>query len=226
MTKEKAVTKKPEETPAPVVGFKGFDKDLKCRGFQFEIGKEYKHEGAVKLCGSGFHFVEYPLDAFNFYAPGLSRYAEVEPVGLSDETESGDSKRVAAGLVIKAELSFSALVEAAVKFTFGRAKMGKGAHASKDQGAASATGDQGAASATGSRGAASATGYQGAAVSLGFEGRAKGAVGCWLTVAEWKRDEQYLWQRIDVQTVRVDGVTIKADTFYMLKAGQFVEVAA
>jgi hypothetical protein len=90
------------------------------------------------------------------------------------------------------------------------------------QGAASATGDQGAASATGDQGAASATGYQGAAVSLGIAGKAKGAVGAWITIAEWKL-EDFNWNRVDVQTVRVDGDKIKGDTYYQLVDGKFVE---
>ena len=93
------------------------------------------------------------------------------------------------------------------------------------QGAASATGYQGAASATGCQGAASATGCQGAAVSLGLGGKAKAALGCWITLAEWKKNEETkVWERVDVQTRKVDGMEILPDTWYTLRGGEFVEV--
>ena len=226
------VSDKAKTVEAEVIGFKGFDKNLKCRDFQFEVGKKYVHEGVLKLCASGFHYVEYPLDIFQYYAPNEARFAEVVPEGVSDQRESGDSKRAAKGLTIKAEISLKAVIEAAVKFTFARVDWIKGQHATGYQGAASATGDQGAASATGDQGAASATGYQGAAsatgdqgaaVALGGDAKARGEVGCWLTVAEWRwMNGDY--HRVNVKTVRVDGKKIKANTFYALKSGKFVEV--
>ncbi|MGH7593393.1 MAG: DUF7666 domain-containing protein, partial [Gemmatimonadales bacterium] len=93
-----------------------------------------------------------------------------------------------------------------------------------DQSAATNTGHRSAATNTGHQSAATNTGEEGCAVSLGIEGKAKGAVGCWLTLAEWK-EEKYDWHRIDVQTVLVDGKTIRADVFYVLKKGEFVEAA-
>ncbi len=76
-------------------GFKGFDKDLKCRGFQYTIGETTTHDGTVSLCNSGLHFCESPLDTFTFYAPGSSRYAEVEADGVSGsiEKDSTQSRR-------------------------------------------------------------------------------------------------------------------------------------
>ena len=235
-------------------GYKGFDKDFKCNGngntsFQYKAGETYEHKGDVKLCDSGFHFVEHPLDAFGYYAPGCgSRYAEVEAAEVSDE-KSSDTKRVCKRLTIKAELSLHMMIDAAIKFVFERvdwknaAEKATGdqgaasatgvrgaASATGDQGAASATGDQGAASATGYQGAASATGYQGAAsatgveacaVALGIEGRAKGVKGSWLTIAQW-REAQDGWHRTDVKTFCVDGKKIKADTWYKLRGGKLV----
>ncbi|MFH1266335.1 MAG: hypothetical protein ABIK89_11465, partial [Planctomycetota bacterium] len=88
--------------------------------------------------------------------------------------------------------------------------------------AATNTGSQSAATNTGNWSAATNTGEEGCAVSLGIEGRAKGAIGCWLTLAEWQQEVGDAWHRIDVQTRRVDGETIKADVFYQLKGGEFV----
>ena len=89
--------------------------------------------------------------------------------------------------------------------------------------AASAPFNRCAAMATGDQSAASATGYQGAAVATGREGRAKAALGGWIIVAEWKKIADK-WERVDVQCAKVDGKKIKADTYYMLKDGEFVEV--
>ena len=214
---------------AKTTGFKGFDKDLKCspNGYTqaYSVGATVEHKGEIKLCAEGLHFVEYPLDALGYYEPGLgSRYCEVEADGVSPE-KSGDSKRVCRRLFIKAELTIKGLVEAAIKFTFDRADWSKKeTQATGVRGAASATGYRGAASATGDQGAASATGDQGAAISLGIEAKARGVKGAWLTIAEWK-DTNDGWERVDVQTKRVDGKRIKADTFYQLKRGKFVEVS-
>ena len=72
-------------------GFKGFDKDLKCRGFQYEIGKDYEQEGEVKCCERGFHFCDNPFDVFRYYSPSDSRYCEVEGYGNADKAND-DSK--------------------------------------------------------------------------------------------------------------------------------------
>ena len=72
-------------------GFKGFDKDLKCRSFQYEIGKDYEQEGEVKCCERGFHFCENPFDVFRYYSPSDSRYCEVEGDGNADKAND-DSK--------------------------------------------------------------------------------------------------------------------------------------
>ncbi len=204
-------------------GIKGFDKNLRCQGYQFELGKEHVHDGPVKLCSTGFHFVENPLDVFGYYAPSESRYAEITADGLSDETRD-DSKRVAKSLKITAELSLQNLCRLGAKFILDKIDFANAkATNTGDRSAATNTGYQSAATNTGYRSAATNTGKEGCAVSIGIEGRAKGAVGCWLTLAEWS-DRGGEWHRIDVQTRQVDGVAVKADTFYLLKGGKFVEV--
>jgi len=169
----------PETAPA-IVAFKGFDKDLRCRGFQFEVGKTYAHTGEVKACESGFHACEHPLNVFDYYAPAFSRFAEVELSGDLSRHD-GDTKIAAGQITIKAELRIPDLVARAIKWVMDRTHSEEGASATGyqgaasatgPQGAASATGDQGAASATGSQGAASATGYQGAASATGYQGAA------------------------------------------------------
>jgi len=217
-----------------IKGFKGFDRNLKCRDTQYEIGKTKTFNGTPKLCEKGLHFCEDPLDVLAYYAPCESRFAEVLADGVTDETED-DSKRVSKSLTIEAEISLAKLLTTGISFRLSKHDFANApdkavgdngaASATGDNGAASATGDWGAAAAMGYRGAASATGEEGCAVALGITGKALGAKGCWITVAEWKQDEKYVWHRIDVRTAKVDGKKIKAETFYQLVGGKFKEVA-
>ena len=303
--------------------YKGFDKDLKCRDFQYEIGKTYE-EPTAELCEKGFHACEYPLDVFGYYAPGdMSRYCEVDLDEVIDKKNSEDSKRCGKKIAVKAEIGIAGLVKAAVEYTMEKAIPEKSEHATGDysaasvtglrsavsatgwlsaasatgdysavsatgllsaasatgdysavsatglrsavsatglrsavsatgwRSAASATGDYSAVSATGWRSAASATGDYSAvsatgwlsaasatgdysavsatgeesvAAALGIESKAKGVLGCWIVLAEWEQDEKFNWHRKDVQCFKVDGETVKPDTWYTLKDGRPVEV--
>ena len=145
--------------------YKAFDKDLSCRGFKYEVGKEYEETGDIKACEKGFHACPYPLDVFGYYAPAGSRFCEVEQSGKIDGSES--DKVCSSKIRIGAELDIRGLVKAAVSFVKERctnecnAEPGKPATAG-DYGAATA-GDSGAATA-GYRGAATA-GDRGAATA-------------------------------------------------------------
>ena len=150
--------------------YKGFDKDLRCRGFQYEVGKEYETD-AAKVCETGFHSCLYPLDVLNYYPPNTSRYCEVNVSGKNSRAKD-DSKVATTKIKIGAEIGIAGLVRAAIEYTKERATEVEGGHATGDQGAASATGYRGAASATGDQGAASATGYLGAASATGNLGAA------------------------------------------------------
>ena len=164
----------------PIIAYKGFDKNMKCRDFQYEEGETYHMPRAV-LCEEGAHACTMPLDVLGYYPPGDgSIYRMVELDEVCDE-KSNDSKICAKTIKIGAEIGIPGLVKAQiewVKNTIGfdeKIKKAKGSpdkHATGDQGAASATGNWGAASATGYRGAASATGYQGAASATGTQGAA------------------------------------------------------
>ena len=199
--------------------YKGFDKDLKCRDFQYEIGKTYE-EPEAKLCEKGFHACEFPLDIFGYYPPSCSRFAEVELDDVFDE-KSGDSKRFGKKIRVKAEIGIAGIVKASVDY------IKEHATSVHDEtgycSAATNTGNCSAATNTGYCSAATNAGKDGVASSLGIKGKAKGSLGCWLVLAEWKKvnDE---WRRTDVQCRRVDGETIKANTFYRLENGEFVEV--
>lgn len=117
--------------------YKGFNADMTCRGFQFEEGKTYEHEGEVKLCESGFHACEDPLDIFGYYAPSGSEFHEVELEGVSDERED-DTKVVAKKITIGARLGIDKIIKACVEFRF--SKIEKELKNSGDYGVASNSG--------------------------------------------------------------------------------------
>jgi hypothetical protein len=160
-----------------VKSYKGFNKDMTCRGFQYEEGKEYETSKAI-VCNEGFHACEYPLDCLGYYSPNTSVYHEVEQTGeFSSDSDSEDSKIASTKIKIGAKLSIAGLVQAAIDFTKSKtfttqdATGDKGASsATGDKGASSATGDYGASSATGDKGASSATGYKGASSATGYKG--------------------------------------------------------
>ena len=213
------------------MNYKGMDKDMKCRGFQYEVGKEYETDKAV-ACECGFHACEYPLDVFNYYPPAGSRFFEVEQSGELSKND-GDSKVASTKIKIGAELNIAGLVKAAVEYTKERCTQGEGERATGTRGAASATGDYGAASATGDYGAASATGYQGAAsatgeasiaVASGIEGKAMGALGCAICLVERGEWDGETYPILSAKAAVVDGKTIKPGVWYTLKGGEFVEV--
>ena len=197
--------------------YKGFNKDLKCRDFQYEVGKTYTEDKAV-LCEAGFHACEYPLDCLNYYEPGESRYCEVDLDDVTDE-HGDDSKRVGKKITVQGEIGIAELVKAAVNIGVEEAESattGYRAHAAT-------TGNRAHAATTGNRAHAEVSGEESIAASLGIEGKARGALGCWIVCAEWGRKNDG-WHIKCVKAAAVDGERIKADTWYMLKDGEFVEV--
>ncbi|MEB0949312.1 DUF7666 domain-containing protein [Citrobacter sedlakii] len=151
-----------------IVTFKGFNKELKCRDFQFEIGKTFHHEGKVEACGSGFHACECPFDVFGYYSPADSRFAETISFGVTDREEGGDTKIASASITIKAELSLPQFIQRGIEWIW--SKIDKSLEQqimTGDRSAATNTGDRSAATNTGDRSAATNTGYQSAATNTG-----------------------------------------------------------
>ena len=300
--------------------FKGFDKDLKCRDFQYEIGKEYTEEKA-DICNCGFHACKFPMDVFGYYPPSDSRYCEVD-LEENGQKSSDDSKRVGKKISVKAEIGIAGIIKAGVEYIkeqvnweddkatntgYRSAATNTGDYSAAtntgdqsaatntgdqsaatntgDRSAATNTGDQSAATNTGYRSAATNTGYRSAATNTGYrsaatntgnqsaatntgdrsaatntgyqsaatntgnqsaatntgnrsaaivEGKesialatginskAKGKIGCFIVLAEWK-EINYEYHIVDVKSAKVDGENIKEDTFYTLKDGKFVE---
>ena len=213
------------------MNYKGMDKDMKCRGFQYEVGGEYETDEA-KACECGFHACEYPLDVFNYYPPAGSRFFEVEQSGSISKSDE-DTKVASTKIKIGAELSIAGMVKAAVEYTKERCTQNDGDKATGYQGAASATGGQGAASATGYQGAASATGYQGAAsatgkssvaMACGIEGKAMGNLGCALFLVERGKYDGETYPIVAAKAAIVDGESVKPGVWYTLRNGELVEV--
>ena len=237
--------------------FKGFDKDLKCRDFQYEIGKEYTEEKA-DICNCGFHACEFPMDVFGYYPPSDSRYCEVD-LEENGQKSSDDSKRDGKKISVKAEIGIAGIIKAGVEYikeqvnweddketntgnqsaatnTGDRSAATNTGNQSAatntgDRSAATNTGDQSAATNTGNWSAATNTGYQSAAIvegkesialATGINSKAKGKIGCFIVLAEWK-EINYEYHIVDVKSAKVDGENIKEDTFYTLKDGKFVE---
>ncbi|MEI1015503.1 DUF7666 domain-containing protein, partial [Pseudomonas aeruginosa] len=170
--------KKKTEVEEIVTAYKGFKQDLTCRGYQFEIGGTYKHEGEVEACASGFHSCEYPLDVFGYYAPGDSRFAIVKASGQLSRHDD-DSKIASATLVVEAEISMPTMISRAIDWIMARLDSsveqtvaGDTASNTGNRSAASNTGNQSAASNTGYQSAASNTGYQSAASNTGYQSAA------------------------------------------------------
>ncbi|WP_319101017.1 hypothetical protein [Pseudomonas aeruginosa] len=166
-------SKKKAASEEVVTAYKGFKQDLTCRGYQFEIGGTYKHEGEVEACASGFHSCEYPLDVFGYYAPGESRFAIVKASGQLSRHDD-DSKIASATLVVEAEISMPTMISRALDWIMSKVDksveqtvVGETASNTGDYSAASNTGYQSAASNTGNRSAASNTGDRSAASNTG-----------------------------------------------------------
>ena len=140
-----------------ITSYKGFDKNLQCRGFQYEIGKTYEHEGNVVRCAAGgFHACEYPLDVFGYYEPGKSRYAVVKQSGeISRDDGETDTKIASGKITIEGEILIPEIVTRAIKWVLDRTSPSDSKYSDGYQSASSATGDRSASSATGDRSASS-----------------------------------------------------------------------
>lgn len=199
---------------------KGFDHELKCRGMQYEIGKTYTlPEGEkISMCSNGFHAIapdETPLRVFDYYPPcdeygNPARYCEVEVGG---ETDCNDEKIVGSELTVGAEIGIPGLVKAHIECVK-RHLIDDDEHKSHN------TDNYSSASNTGDRSSASVGGNESVAIVTGRNSKAKGAIGCWLVLTE--RNEDY--HILGMQCVKVDGETIKADTWYKLVDGEVKEV--
>ena len=221
--------------------YKGFDKDLKCRGFQYEIGKEYEEEEA-KACEKGFHACKNPLEVFSYYPPcDGNRYCEVEQDGELSE-HNADSKVASTKIKIGVELGLKGLIQAGVSFILDRVNWKDDAATNTgNYSAATNTGNYSAATNTGDQSAATNTGFQSAAtntgnysaaevsngdsvaIATGYQSKAKAGFGSAIVIAERGGWNGETYPLISIKAAMVDGEKIKADTWYTLENGEFVE---
>ena len=258
-----------------IKAYKGFNKDLKCRGFQYEIGKEYKHNGEVKACKSGFHACENPLDVLEYYGDIDCRFCEVEQSGvLSQET----NKMASSEIKIVSEIGFVGLFKAGVEWIkkitnpqeiikntkvgdgdsqCDSAQIGSSGYSAQigssgdyakigSSGNYAQIGSSGNYAKIGSSGYSAQIGSSGDSAKIGSSGnyarilstgedsviccagynsKVKAKKGSWITLSEWRwSDEKKRTIPKYVKTEYVDGERIKADTWYKLVNGEFIEV--
>ena len=205
-------------------GYKGYNKGLICRGKQYAENTVFEEENA-EICKSGMHFCENPFDVLEHYGyvnnkAELNEFTEVEALG---DCLTGDNKKYTTKkLKIGSKLSIAGFCKAFVDFTFSKINWKNSAATNTgDNSAATNTGNYSAATNTGNRSAATVEGKNSFAIATGIESKAKGKLGCYIAVAEWENINGE-WQIKNFKAHKVDGKTIKEDTFYMLKNGKFV----
>ena len=236
-----------------IITYKGFDKDFKCRGFQYEVGNTYETDDDIACCNRGFHACESPMEVFDYYDMLTSRFAEVEQSGKIDK-EAASTKTCSSRIKIKAELKLADIINLGVEWlkeitspskieanntsndcyyaqiglSGYYAKIGSSGYSAKigSSGYYAKIGSSGYSAQIGSSGDSAKIGSSGqdsVIMCAGHDSKAKAAIGSWITLAEWKRIED-VWKPICVKTEQVDGKRIKADAYYRLIDGKFEEV--
>nr|UVX88750.1 MAG: hypothetical protein [Bacteriophage sp.] len=218
-----------------IIAYKAMDKNMQCRGKQYEVGKTY-HEDEADCRNAGMHACENPLDVLHYYPLRDSpRFFEVECGGNVDKSKE-DSKLTCTELAVKDEVNFAGLVKATVNAVFNRVK-GKEPFSSGRCSTAGASGDSSTAGASGYCSTAGASGYSSTAaatgaycrakadgkdnvaVANGAHSKARGILGCYLVLTEYDDDGNMLWAKM----AKVDGAHIKENVWYTLKNGEFAE---
>ena len=227
-----------------IIAYKGFDKDFKCRDFQYEVGKTYEMDGNIECCNRGFHACESPIEVFDHYDMLTSRFAEVEQSGEIDK-EDNSTKICSSRIKIKAELKLADIINLGVEWLKEITAPSKiKANNSSNDGDYAQIGSSGDYAQIGSSGNYAQIGSSGnyaqigssgdsakidssgqnsVVMCAGYDSKAKAAIGSWITLTEWKSIGD-IWKPICVKTEQVDGSRIKADTYYKLIDGKFEEV--
>ena len=222
-----------------IKSYKAFDKNMQCRGFQYEVGKEYEMDGEIKCCDRGFHACKSPMEVWDHYDMLSSRFAEVEQSGKIDE-EGNSTKVCSSRIKIKAELKLADIIKVGVEWLkdiTSPTKLKTDISKNCNSGDSAQIGSSGDSAKIGSSGDSAKIGSSGESAKIGSSGedsvimcagkeaKAKAKAGSWITLSEWKwSDEKNRNVPVCVKTEYVDGDNIKADTLYQLKNGKFVEV--
>lgn len=223
---------------AAIKSYKGFDKNLKCRDFQYEIGKEYEMDGEIKVCNRGFHACESPFDVFDHYTMIDSRFCEVEQDGNISKEDRG-TKICSSKIKIKAELKLADMINLGVEWLKEITSPEKIKTSIKDNssGNGAKIGSSGYDAQIGSSGYGAQIGSSGNGAQIdstgegcvimcaGINSVAKASKGSWITLSEWSySDKKKRYIPVCVKTEFVDGEKIKADTYYKLAGGVFKEI--
>ena len=214
---------------AAIKSYKGFDKNLKCRDFQYEIGKEYEMDGEIKVCNRGFHACESPFDVFDHYTMIDSRFCEVEQDGNISKEDRG-TKICSSKIKIKAELKLADMINLGVEWLKEITSPEKIKTSIKDNssGNGAQIGSSGNGAKIGSSGYGAkidSTGEGCVIMCAGINSVAKASKGSWITLSEWSySDKKKRYIPVCVKTEFVDGEKIKADTYYKLAGGVFKEI--
>ena len=237
------------ETDNKIKAYKGFNSDMTCRGFQFEVGKEYEESGKIEACENGFHACENPMDVMDYYFIGkdghIARFCQVEQSGDIDRREN---KVASSRITIKAELKFADFIKLAVNFIMEKCKGGKKNTKNYAQMASSgdsvkmassgyyaqmsssgyyaqmaSSGDSAQMASSGDSAQMASSGYYAVVMATGYKTKVKAKKGSWITLTEWEYVDNK-WKPVCVKTEQVDGERIKEDTWYILVNGQFKEI--
>ena len=223
---------------AAIKSYKGFYKNLKCRDFQYEIGKEYEMDGEIKVCSRGFHSCESPFDVFDHYTMIDSRFCEVEQDGNISKEDRG-TKICSSKIKIKAELKLADMINLGVEWLKEITSPKKMKTSIKDNssGYGAQIGSSGNDAQIGSSGYGAKIGSSGNGAKIdstgedcvimcaGINSVAKASKGSWITLSEWSySDKKQRYIPVCVKTEFVDGEKIKADTYYKLDGGVFKEI--
>lgn len=212
-----------------ITAYKGFDKDFKCRGFQYEVGKDYKMDGDIQCCKRGFHACESPFEVFDYYDMLSSRFAVVELSGTIDK-EKKSTKICSSNIKIKAELNIADIVKLGIEWIKDitlSPKAGGDIGLNDNSGDSALIGSSDDYAKIGSSGnfaLINSTGEHSVIMAAGYNSIVKASLGSWITLAEWEINDDSNSIPICVKTEKVDGRRIKADTYYRLVNGEFKEV--
>ena len=214
---------------AAIKSYKGFDKNLKCRDFQYEIGKEYEMDGEIKVCNRGFHACESPFDVFDHYTMIDSRFCEVEQDGNISKEDRG-TKICSSKIKIKAELKLADMIYLGVEWLKEITSPEKIKTSIKDNSSGygakiGSSGDDAQIGSSGDGAKIDSTGEGCVIMCAGINSVAKASKGSWITLSEWSySDKKQRYIPVCVKTEFVDGEKIKADTYYKLAGGVFKEI--
>ena len=205
---------------AAIKSYKGFDKNLKCRDFQYEIGKEYEMDGEIKVCNRGFHACESPFEVFDHYSMIGSRFCEVEQDGNISKEDRG-TKICSSKIKIKAELKLADMINLGVEWLKEITSPEKIKTSIKDN----SSGNYAKIGSSGDGAKIDSTGEGCVIMCAGINSVAKASKGSWITLSEWSySDKKQRYIPVCVKTEFVDGEKIKADTYYKLAGGVFKEI--